>query len=85
MLTVLDRWEHAQLGLRMAVGELERVTESLHGVADHDYLQELRQWVGTMEIVNATMLDEGRTSPSDSEQEALTDAAMQLRLILEPY
>ncbi len=78
----LVRYEDGQSGLAQLVRGVGSAIDELENVSDADWVAELRRSWGTLEIIYAVALDEGRSSLSDEERRDVAEAVVALRALI---
>jgi hypothetical protein len=79
----LLNYEAGRADLAQLVRDVESVIDSLSGVADAAWVDELRELWGRLEIVYALTLDAGRASLTDDERRDVGEAISALRSLVE--
>jgi hypothetical protein len=83
MKEALLDYEAGRSDLAQLVRGVESAIDSLEAVADAAWVRELRRHWGTLEIIYAVMLDEGRAALTDEERRNVAEAIATLRLLVE--
>jgi hypothetical protein len=83
MADALSDYEARRSNLAQLVRDVESVIDSLAEVADAVWVAELRELWGTLEIIHAVVLDEGRSVLTDDEQRDVAEIASALGSLVE--
>jgi hypothetical protein len=70
----IELYRAVELAFSRMVDAIEMWIGSMVGLADPEWIEEWRSNWNRLEYVNASMIDEGRSHPSDDELEMLDDA-----------
>lgn len=85
MRAAADRYEEGGLPLERLVWELKSRIAALEGVADREWVEELRSAWWQLEYVNAFWIESGRPDLTDGERQEVSEAIAELRPMLAAY
>jgi hypothetical protein len=85
MREAADDYEAGRLPLDRLVWELKSRISALHGIADQEWVEELRSSWWDLEYVNAFWIESGRSDLTDEERRQVSEALDELRPMLVEY
>lgn len=85
MREAADAFEEGRLPLDRLVWELKSRISALQGVADDEWVEELRSSWWQLEYVNAFWIESGRSNLTEDERRRITMALEELRPMLIDY